>query len=87
MEKSICRDCNQEFHPYPGKPGYIDQCEDCQRDVPKVGGNMIWDHKTAPYIEVKSMKQAKQFANLQKRFGHGVTKSICESKEKGFKND
>ena len=83
----ICRTCGEEFNTYPGKPGFVDQCEDCANDTPKVGGNMIWNHKTAPYIEIKSMKEAVRFAKSQQRFGAGVTKCITESKEKGFKNE
>jgi len=29
-----CRDCGCEFRSFAGKPGYINQCEDCAVDVP-----------------------------------------------------
>jgi hypothetical protein len=47
---------------------------------------MIWDHKTAPYLEIKPMQQAKQFAKLTQRFGAGVTVSLTTSKEMEYKN-
>ena len=42
---------------------------------------MIWEHKTAPYIEIKSLTQARVFAAKQRRFGAGPLSSICQSKE------
>lgn len=30
-----CRDCQIEFTPVPGKPGFINQCEDCATDIPR----------------------------------------------------
>ena len=64
----ICRKCKQEFTPYVGKPGYIDECPSCACDVPLVGGNMVWAHKTAPEIEIKSLASARAFAKVQRRF-------------------
>lgn len=29
-----CRDCQTDFIPTPGKPGFINQCEDCAIDIP-----------------------------------------------------
>jgi hypothetical protein len=34
QKQITCRDCGQLFEPYPGKPGYINQCENCTVDVP-----------------------------------------------------
>lgn len=75
-----CRNCGEEFVPRPNKPGYVDQCENCATDVPKLGGNMIWSHKTAPDLEIKPLAQARQFAKLQARIGAGVTRSLIQSK-------
>jgi hypothetical protein len=80
MLVKTCRNCNEEFDPYPGKPGYIDQCEDCAKDIPLLGGNMVWSHKTAPELEIKSMAQARSFARKTKRYGAGVTMCLTESK-------
>lgn len=77
----ICRTCGEEFISYPNKPGYINQCTDCAEDVPKLGGNMIWEHKTAPYIEIKSLQEAKRFAKLNKRNCCGPLSSIIVPKE------
>ena len=27
--KQVCRYCQKEFVPEPGKPGYIDECPEC----------------------------------------------------------
>ena len=83
-KKLICRDCNKEFvEKLPGTPGFRNQCPTCSLSQPEpepIGGNMIWDHKTAPYIELKPMSQAKVFAAQTKRFGAGVTACLVESK-------
>lgn len=76
-----CKDCGEEFNWYPGKPGYINQCEECSDDVPLQGGNMIWDHKTAPYIEIKPMKDALIFAKQTSRRNCGPLTSIVQRKE------
>lgn len=77
----VCRDCGEEFRSTPGKPGYINQCRNCAVDVPLVGGNMIYEHKTAPYIEIKPSVDAKAFAKASRRFGFGVTVAISQSRE------
>lgn len=59
-----CKRCGRDFTPYHGKPGYINECGECKPDVPLLGGNMIWDHKTAPELEIKSLGQAKAFAKM-----------------------
>ena len=82
-----CRDCGDEFDMFPNKPGFINQCSDCASrmhamgdDVEKLGGNMVYSHKTAPEIEIKPMAQALIFAKKQRRLGHGVIGCIVESK-------
>lgn len=72
---------------FPGKPGYVNQCVDCADDVPLLGGNMIWSHKTAPEIEIKSMAAAKVFASKTRRFGAGVTCCLTQSKATGPDNN
>jgi hypothetical protein len=83
-KKLTCRDCNKEFaEKLPGAPGFRNQCSTCSLTQPEpepIGGNMIWDHKTAPYIELKPMKEAKRFAAQTKRLGAGVTSCLLESK-------
>lgn len=68
----------------PNSPGYRNQCPNCsekQEEPEHIGGNMIWDHKTAPELELKPMAKAKAFAKKTERFGAGVTKSITTSRE------
>jgi hypothetical protein len=78
-----CRDCSNEFDPKTtaGRQyGYVNQCNDCadpEKEVERLGGNMIWEHKTAPTLEIKPMCKALSFANNQKRIGAGVLANIC----------
>ncbi|MDE2100014.1 MAG: hypothetical protein KGL39_22360 [Patescibacteria group bacterium] len=73
----ICKHCSKEFKPFPGKPGYINECPGCVKgDVEKLGGNMIWSHKTAPEIEIKPLNEAKRFARKTRRIGTTVTQSL-----------
>jgi hypothetical protein len=89
----LCRYCEEPFKPMPNKPGRIDVCykTDCQeqdeKEMPepdRLGGNMIWNHKTAPEIEVKFLVEAKDFAKKTKRIGAGVVRSMTESKELSY---
>lgn len=79
-ETLICRTCHEEFDFFEGKPGYRNQCTLCACDVAKVGGNMVWSHKTAPELEIKPMKEARRFAAQTRRLGAGVIRSITERK-------
>lgn len=47
-----CRHCEIELTDYDIGYGKIDECRDCAKDVEKYVGHMIWDHKTAPALEV-----------------------------------
>jgi len=63
-------------------PGLVDHCPNCSVETtPRVGGNMVWTHKTAPELEIKPMRLAIQFARLQKRFGVGPLRAIVQAKE------
>jgi predicted nucleic acid-binding Zn-ribbon protein len=81
-----CTDCGEEFRPGTDKPGLLGQCYRCgaraerERDVVKLGGNMIYEHKTGGYIEVKPMAEARAFNRATRRLGAGVTRSIAVSK-------
>lgn len=84
-----CRFCATEFVPKWDKPGRIDVCydPDCQRkdrrqmpEPPKLGGNMIWFHKTAPGLEIKPIAEAREFARKTRRFGAGVMISLTSCK-------
>lgn len=84
-----CRFCTEPFTPLPGKPGHIDVCyaTECQRhdakqtpEPDKLGGNMVWDHKTAPELEIKPLARAQAFAKLTRRTGCGPLRAITQSK-------
>lgn len=49
-------------------------CTTCagQNDVPRVVGMMVWDHKTAPYIEVDTIT-ANQQAGKKHRYGPHIS--------------
>lgn len=81
-----CSICERPYKLTQSKPGLVSQCWDCgqeyedEKDIQRVGGNMIWLHKTGPEIEIKSMEKTKLFAKMTKRLGAGVTMSLCVSK-------
>lgn len=52
-------------------------CVGCAESrVHRVGGNMVWDHKTAPTLEVKSAGQAKAFARATRRHAFNASLSL-----------
>lgn len=76
IKPSVCAKCGRSFKLDPSKRGYANHCPTCSmedNEVSKVGGNMIWDHKTAPYIEIKSMRAAKNFERLRSRGGYNAS--------------
>lgn len=83
----ICRECESEFILTPNKPGKIFHCPACSSEtVERLGGNMVFLHKTASTIEIKPASRAIQFAEMTKRFGAGVTKCITTSKEIAYES-
>lgn len=81
-----CRDCENNFSLYKGKPGFVNQCAPCGEQTEdesgeeRLGGNMIYMHKTGAQIEIKPLRKAMIFAEKTRRLGAGVTASITESK-------
>ena len=81
-----CRDCGNLFSLYKGKPGYVNQCGPCgertedESGEERLGGNMIYLHKTGGQIEVKPLRKAKIFAAQTRRLGAGVTASLTQSR-------
>lgn len=52
-------------------------CVCCAEErVERVGGNMVYSHKTAPTLELKPIGEAERFAALTRRSGPGVTVSL-----------
>ena len=83
MATLVCRDCGKEFTEILGKPGFMNQCQECslfQSEPEPIGGNMVWEHKTAPRLELKPLSAAVAFAKQTERYGAGVTKCLVESK-------
>lgn len=48
----ICRHCEGELTDADFGFGKINECRNCAIDVEKYVGHMIWDHKTAPALEI-----------------------------------
>lgn len=48
----LCRHCEGEITVHDLGYGKIDECRDCAKDVEKYVGHMVWDHKTAPALEI-----------------------------------
>jgi hypothetical protein len=79
-----CRQCGSKYRLTRDKPGKIYLCWGCgsrTETEARVGGNMIWEGKQAPYIEVKPMKEAQRFASKTRRLGAGVTASLITRKK------
>jgi hypothetical protein len=66
-----CATCDNEISAarLQAKPDATD-CIDCatNNDEPKSVGYMVWDHKTAPYVEIDSITAIK-FAGKRHRYG------------------
>jgi hypothetical protein len=76
-----CSKCKKDYLLTLDKPGLIHHCPKCSTErVERLGGNMIYSHKTAPDIEIKPISRAVEFASKQRRFGAGVTCCLTQSK-------
>lgn len=58
-----CRHCGGDISEHDYDFGKIDECRECAKDVEKYVGHMIWDHKTAPALEIHA--NAKSLAALR----------------------
>jgi hypothetical protein len=77
LDTVICRFCGDEFTPAPNKPGLRNVCynaacvqagEKLRPEVVLMGGNMIYDHKTAPELVIRQdIMEAKRWARLERR--------------------
>lgn len=80
-----CRDCGKDFvEPVTPSRGFRNQCPECsehQEEPELVGGNMIYEHKTGAYCELKTLAQAKLFARRTRRLGAGVCSALVTPKE------
>lgn len=79
-----CSRCGGTYRLTRDKPGKIDVCHRCgsiTETEARVGGNMVWQGKHAPEIEIKPMRAAQRFASKTRRLGAGVTASMIVSKK------
>lgn len=53
-----CRHCAAEITVHDSDFGKIDECRHCAKDVEKYAGHMVWDHKTAPALEIHASKRS-----------------------------
>lgn len=53
-----CRHCGGEVTKYDSSYGRIDECRECAKDVERYAGHMVWDHKTAPALEIHASKKS-----------------------------
>lgn len=71
-----CIHCDIEFVPYKGKPGKINECEDCADDIDKLTGNMIYHHKTGCDIQINADPSLTKYIN-------NATKLQCKGSNLG----
>lgn len=58
-----CVHCEIEFESTRDKPGKRNECEDCADDITLYTGNMVYDHKTGPVIQVNSDPRLTNYIN------------------------
>jgi|ERR1039458_4745580 hypothetical protein len=82
----LCKDCSQEYTPYHGKPGYINQCENCgartaAKQPPLRMAKVSWENKHTPIIDLTctNNREVETFNNAQRRFGTSVVKGFGQS--------
>ncbi len=82
-ETRECSRCGDKYRLTRDKPGKIDVCHRCgaiTETESRLGGNMVYDGKHAPEIEIKPMREAKRFNSKTRRFGAGVTSCFVPNK-------
>ena len=53
-----CRHCGGEINSHDSGIGKIDECRTCASDIEKYVGHMVWDHKTAPALEIHANRKS-----------------------------
>ena len=80
-----CQHCDSEITTADHGVGKINECRDCAQDVERYVGHMIWDHKTAPVIEIHAGKDS--LAALKDgRYNRGL-KLVREVKERSRRRE
>lgn len=80
--KRECIKCGEEFVLTPNKPGKINECQDCARDMTiRYVACVAFDGKTHGKIEItKDTQYATAFNKAQQRRGYGVVGGMVERK-------
>ena len=72
-KERICVKCGDEYILVKGKPGLINECRECgkesEKGIPRLGGTMIYSHKTAAEIQIGNINSIKQFNKISARSG------------------
>ena len=80
-----CKHCEIELTASDRGFGKINECKDCASDVERYVGHMIWDHKTAPVIEIHANKDS-LVALKDGRYNEGL-KLVKEVKERSRRRE
>jgi len=76
--KRTCIKCGLDYELTPNKPGLITTCWDCSIETTqRIAGQMIWEGKHTPVLQLMSKKKAAEFARKTKRFGAGVSCALA----------
>lgn len=90
-----CVHCGAEFKLYHGKPGKVNECDLCADEpVVKYTGNMIYDHKTGPSIQInkdpeltKYINGATKLRNKGSNLGNNLKVNSAKAKSNGMAYD
>lgn len=80
-----CKHCDVELVADDRGHGKINECRACAVDVERYVGHMIWDHKTAPVIEIHANK-ASLSALKDGRYNEGLS-LVHEVKERSRRRE
>jgi hypothetical protein len=80
-----CKHCEAKITAADREIGAIDECRLCAKDVEKYVGHMIWDHKTAPVMEIHASKKSLETLK-DGRYNRGL-KLIKEVKERSRRRE
>lgn len=64
-----CVHCGEEFELKPNKPGKINECPSCAKDVPKIKAATSWDDKHTPRLNMGTDEQVEKTALMGTRRG------------------
>jgi hypothetical protein len=75
-----CIKCGSELSTVDANHGKINECRDCAgKQVAKYGGQMVWDHKTAPALEIHgSVQSARAASKCENTFALDLRVAVTE---------